>query len=268
MSSYKYAVHYCPGKTLGQEDISALKDELRGLGVQCLTPLPNYQVFSDSPNALDDKIIVTAHDTTSTLIAFMSAVLIPIAGLQDPIVHTGLTCIAPTARKQNLIVELLMRLFHRHFALSPRTCVVTTRSNMASSLVSTAIYNTAVFPSPALAAPSAAHLHVAREISRRHRGKMLISPAAVLDEETFVFRGSNDTPDGRCFVKDPADKRNWHTDAEMTQYYLGLLGGRGSDEILQVGWFSPGQMRRVLEAEKFRGNAFAERQAKALRGNL
>ncbi|KZP14860.1 hypothetical protein FIBSPDRAFT_921313 [Athelia psychrophila] len=267
MSSYRYTVHYCPGRTLGKEDLSALKDELRGLGVQCLTPLPNYQVFSDSPNALDDKIIVTAHDKTSTLIAFLSAVLIPIEGLQDPIVHTGLTCIAPNARRQHLVIELLMRLFHHHFTLHPRKCVVTTQSNVAGSLVSTATYTKDVFPSPAVAKPSAAHLRVAREISKHHRDKIFISPSAVLNEETFIFHGSNDTSDGQCFVRDLEDKRYWHTNAEMTKYYLGLLGGRGSDEILQVGWLSPEHMRKVLEAEKFKGNAFAK-QTKALRANL
>ncbi|KZP04812.1 hypothetical protein FIBSPDRAFT_878115 [Athelia psychrophila] len=268
MSSYKYTVHYCPGKILGNEDLSALKDELRGLGVQCLTPLPNYQVFSDSPNALDDKIIITAHDKTSTLIAFTSAVLIPVEGLQDPIVHTGLTCIAPHARRQNLVVELMMRLFYHHFTLYPRKCGVTTFANVAGSLVSAAIHTHDAFPSPAVAKPSAAHLQVVREISKRHRHKMHISSSAVLDEDTFIFHGAYDAADGQGFVRDLEDKRYWHTNAEMTQYYLGLLGGRGSDAILQVGWLSPEHLRKVLEAKKFEGNAVAEKDAKALRSNL
>lgn len=268
MSVYKYKVHHCPGKSLGIKELAALKDELRGLGIQCLSPLPNYQVFSTSANALDDKVIVTAYDETSTLIAFLSAVLIPINGLKDPVVHSGLTCVAPSVRRQNIVFELLMRLFHHHFTLSPRKCVVTTRSNMPSSLIATAKYNIDIFPSPAVARPSAAHLHVAREIIKHHRDKMLIAPSAVFDEETFIIHGSNDTHDGQCFVKDLGDKKYRHFDAEMTDYYLGLLGGRGNDEILQVGWLSPGQMIKVLEAEKLRGNAFAEKQAKALKAYL
>jgi hypothetical protein len=68
-----------------------------------------------------------------------------------------------------------------------------------------------------------------------------ISPAAVLDEDALVLRGS--VP-GTCFEKRPGDPRYHHRDAALTRWYAERMDFASGDEVVQVGRMSiPGALR-------------------------
>ena len=113
---YLFQLYHRPGLSLGEDELATLKKELHTLGSTCLKPLPNYQVFSSSPDAFNDKIIVTAYTKNGSqkrLVGFTSAVLleINIEHVKHPVLHGGLTLVAPSDRQSGLPVQMFRRLF-------------------------------------------------------------------------------------------------------------------------------------------------------------
>jgi hypothetical protein len=251
MKGVIFTIHDRPGLKLTLSENVSLVKELRGLASLSLNPLPNYQCFSRSPRALDDKIIITAHkkiekdnrvggaDVTEQgdLVAFTSAVLLPIQGLDEggEVFHTGLTVVDPSIRRQGLLVQLFMRLLiHILTGRSPTDRIwITSLSEIPNSLVHVTTFMAEVFPSPSVACPSETHLLIARAIDRDHREKMLISPTATFEEGKFVFRGSNNSEEGRVFLKDANDPQYWHRNRLANDFYRALLKNTG-DEVLQA----------------------------------
>ena len=78
---------------------------------------------------------------------------------------------------------------------------------------------------------------------------MLISPAAVFDEEKFVFKGSNGKPGdmGAVFVKDVNDPQYWHRDMVANDCYQALLKDEG-DEVFQVAYIDAKKIAAALKA--------------------
>jgi hypothetical protein len=250
MKGIIFMLHDRPGLYFNEEEKAKFVEELRALASLSLSPLPNYQCFSSSPDSLNDKIIITAHqkserndgsDRTAVkgdLVAFTSAVMLQIHGLEyarEEVFHTGLTVVDPSIRRQGLLVQLFMRLLlHICAEKEPTDRVwVTSLAEIPNSLVHVATFMAEVFPSPQVLRPSGMHLLIARAIAKEHRNKMLISPTAVFDEENFVFQGSNDTEEGRVFLKDADDPQYWHRNKAANDYYRSLLRNKG-DEVLQV----------------------------------
>jgi hypothetical protein len=113
-----------------------------------------------------------------------------------------------------------------------------------SSLGNVALHFDAVYPSPfGPARPSATHLRIARAIGAHYRRPIHIDPAAELDEEAFVFRGS--VP-GTVFQKDAGDSRFFHRDRELNDYYQGLMSFERGDEVVQVARVGLGTLGRFL----------------------
>lgn len=238
---YFFQLYNCPGLRWQDKRKATLIGELRECASRCLTPLPDYQCLSYAPSSLNDKLIAVARlgSATGRIVAFSSAILLPIPSPDDPtnvttVVHTGLTCIAPEARRSGLTIVLAAHIFRRVVEEHPEGCWATTLAEVPSSLVSMARYASQVFPSPAAPAPSELHLHIARTISERYRDKLCISADAVLDEGSFVFRGSN--PLGSCFRKDTDDVKLHHRDKKLNDFYRNLLGNNEGNEVLQVGF--------------------------------
>ena len=137
-----------PGMTRSVEDISVLRSKLIRLGNMCFNPLPNYQVFKHPCNmSFHDKIIVLAKQDDE-IIAFLSAVVLPIPGLKDPVVHTGLTVIHPSHRKTGVIHSLFAAFFLHLFSIYPDGLWLSTLSRIVTSLGHIATYTSDVFPSP------------------------------------------------------------------------------------------------------------------------
>lgn len=244
MVDYDLEVLDRPGITKPKENISALRTQLCQLGRLCFNPLPNYQVFEQpSETSFDDKIIVLAKSDDET-IAFLSAVILPIPGLEDPVVHTGLTVIHPDHRKSGIIHSLFAALFLQIFSAYPNGLWLSTLSAIITSLGHIATYTSKVFPSPQwnqehpTARPSDIHLRIAREINMKHRPRMLIPSEAHFDEGVFVFRAPKPTLVGSSFDDDKGDSKQNHRDPALTRFYKSLLRGPG-DEVLQISYFDP-----------------------------
>lgn len=233
-----------PGLSLGQDERAELQSELRRFGSLCFDPLPDYQVFETSGTALNDKIIVLARKG-GEIVGFVSAVVLPIAGMKDPVIHTGLTVIHPTHRKTTLKINLFRALCFQLVSLFPEGVWLSTASRTLTSLGQIATYTIDVFPSPAWdrkhqpsGRPSETHLHIAREISARHRGAMLFPPEAQFDDRGFVFRVPVYRFSGPGTVDGVSDPNYQHRDAALTDFYTALLQGPG-DEVLQISYLDP-----------------------------
>jgi hypothetical protein len=201
-------------------------------------------------------VIVTIREGSglneNDLIAFVSGVLIPIEGLENPILHTGITVIhsqhRKTAVKRLLFANLVIAVLGEY----PQGVWLSSLAEVLTSLVDVARHGLKVFPSPqwereqGSIKPSNQHLIIAREISARHRSKMCISPTARFDEERFIFLGSNDWPEGRVFKKDVDDPTSWHRDTEATRFFRGFFRRGAGDEVLQVAYIDmPGLQASV-----------------------
>ncbi|TCD60165.1 hypothetical protein EIP91_010624 [Steccherinum ochraceum] len=243
-----------PGLRWSPERKTQLVRELRSCAALCLSPLPDYQCLSFEPTSLDNKIIAVARRGSSAgpIVAFFSTVVLSVPSLEDPskllpILHTGLTCIAPDVRRTSLTVVIGAYTFQRMLELHPSGFWFTSLAEVPSSLVSVARYGAHVYPSPSAHQPSAVHLHIARTIDERYRDVLLISPDAVFDERRFVFMGSN--PPGSCFRKDSTDERYHHRDKALNDFYRGLLGCNEGNEVLQIGFMSPKSLLAPLHHE-------------------
>lgn len=235
-----------PGLSLAPGERAELQSELRRLGSLSFDPLPDYQVFeTSSGTALNDKIIALARQG-GEIVGFVSAVVLPIAGMRDPVIHTGLTVIDRAHRKTTLKVDLFRALFVHLFGLFPEGVWLSTASRTLTNLGQMAICTADVFPSPAWerkyqpsGRPSETHLHIAREISAKHRGAMLFPPEAKFDEDRgFVFRVPSYRFSGPGTVDGVHDPNYQHRDAALTDFYTALLQGPG-DEILQISYLDP-----------------------------
>ncbi|KAI0130574.1 hypothetical protein BJ170DRAFT_706823 [Xylariales sp. AK1849] len=260
-SIYETELLHRPGRKLSVSAQKVLQASLLKLGSQCLNPLPDYQVFSTNlSEAFDDKILVLAR-YGDRVIAFVSAVIIRIPQLQCPVIHSGLTVIHPEHRRSAGVIQLLFgNLFLHVLCEYPGGVWITTLAEVISSLVHMSKYAINVFPSPhkeqhcPVAEPGSIHITIAREISKSYRAKMLISPEAKFDEQSFVFRGSNDHPGGRAFMKDVDDPTHWHRDQETSKFYRKLFRKDRGDEVLQVGFLDPKHVREVATGERFRSD--------------
>ncbi|EPE36479.1 hypothetical protein GLAREA_08642 [Glarea lozoyensis ATCC 20868] len=240
MDDIEFAVHHKPGLTYSPLKTVELVNELRQFASLSINPLPKYQIFTNA----DDKVVVTAHIKKATsdgteireLVAFTSAVLIMIPGLpqgERELLHTGLTVISPELRRKGMLVQLFTRLIVHVYSSRPinSRLWITSLAEVPNSLAHIAAYFSEVFPSPSKTSPSTTDLLIARTISQQHRSKMLISPTAVLDEENFVFKGSNGTYGwpGEVFKKDVNDTQYWHRNRVFNDFYRELLTGEDLD---------------------------------------
>ncbi|KAK4186997.1 membrane protein [Podospora australis] len=272
--NYEISYYERPGLHLSDLEKASLQQDLIAFARTQLSPLPIYNVFDTSNRAcLNDKVIVTArvgppdsdsdgeNKSKGEIIAFVSASLLPISGLgpnpdPDPVLHTGLTIIHPSHQKSQVLKRLLFgTLFMRIFDKFPTGIWLVSLAEVITSLVQISRYTSECFPSPDWPAgkpPGETHLKIGREISEKYRYLFLINPAAEFDETKFVFRGSNDTPEGKVFMKDVDDKRYWHRDEKATQFFRGFFRKNRGDEVLQVGWLEPMRVLRVGQKDGFK----------------
>ncbi|KAK1990523.1 hypothetical protein LX36DRAFT_664123 [Colletotrichum falcatum] len=265
--AYTIEVLARPGLAMSRGEATTLQDSLCRLGALCLNPLPNYQVFDRaSPAALDDKVIAVAR-YENQVVGFVSAIWLPIAALDGPLLHSGLTVIHPAHRGSGLSLDLFAHLSLHLVASHPEGFWMSTLAAVISSLVNVSKYTTQAFPSPGWLSshpagrPSAHHLALAREISANHRDKMLVSPTAVFDEDAFVFRSSTDFGQGEALRKDVDDESYWHRDREASRFFRKLLRPGMGDEVLQISFLDPKHLAKHMRSHRF-AEKYSDRAAK------
>ncbi|KAK7052228.1 hypothetical protein R3P38DRAFT_2859204 [Favolaschia claudopus] len=269
-----------PGLTLSLPEQQELRKELLSVARTCFNPVPDYQCLSSRPDALDDKIIIVAYaeadsmnfeeetknrrkDNTShgehCAVAFTSTLFLDdVPGVRNPVLHTGLTVAIPSVHRTGILAELFAQLFLNVVPMHPEGMWVTTLAAVLSSLVQSERALARSYPSPSAKRsmdndgpprPSSEYYSIARAIDKRYRAQLLISPKAIWDEESFVFRGSldwdNQEADG--FKKDVDDKRYWHRDEASNVFFRGLMREGKGDEVLLIGFVNEEILWKKLE---------------------
>lgn len=234
--NYVFESHHRPGRYWTTEEKNRLRCELRHVGDASLPFVPNYQCFSDSPAAFDNKIMVIAREggPAGRIVAFVSCILLTVDGV-GTVVHTGLTCVLPEKRRQGFQGQLFTRL-HRLLCLRyPAGVWFTSVSSSLCSLVSLLLATSNVFPSPSVDEPQDTHRRIAKAISLHYRAELDIPEDVVFDSERFVYHSSPDS----LWYKDPTNKDYHHRNVALNDYYVRLLARVPGSEALQVGFMDP-----------------------------
>ncbi|KAJ6504108.1 hypothetical protein C8R47DRAFT_968766 [Mycena vitilis] len=247
----------CLGRRLPSAKQTELRNELLEVAQTALNPVPDYQCLSARPGALDDKLIVVANGLNSKgrprAVAFTSAFYLNVPAVDHPVLHTGLTVAVPSLQRTGILAQLFVQLFQHVVPLHPRGMWVTALAGVLSSLVQSerVLENTCPCPpsrqNPAGRQRQHEHLAIARAINERYRAPLLISPAAIWDEESFVFRGSMDWEAAETFKKDVDDARFWHRDKAANEFFRGLIRPGSGDEVLLVGFMNAERLRTEIE---------------------
>ncbi len=253
--TYSFDVSVQPGKHWPASLCRELVKELRACAAASLSPLPDYQCLSFAPNALDDKLLVIVRQGAppNKIVAFTSSILLDMPFLNGldmctTVLHAGLACVLPELRGSNLTIQMTYYAWYYMAQEHPEGLWLTNVAEVISSLGYFAIYTHNCFPHPSTSKPLDIQVRIAQEISLHHRARMAISPDAIFDPTTFVFKGSN--PSGSCFRKDTEDKRFHHRRNRETEYFKALLGRNEGNEVLQVGFMSLELLFRILAVHK------------------
>lgn len=258
-----------PGRHLARDKQKVLQKELLEIAQTGLNPVPDYQCLSSRPEALDDKLIVVAYTGTDPenddgtnqeqeqspprAVAFTSTVFLDVPDVDHPVLHSGLTIAVPSLHRTGILAELFAQLFLHIIPVHPDGIWVTSLAAVLSSLVQfeKALHNTYPCPparqDPSQRLPSRDHLAIARAIDEKYRAQLLISPAAVWDAQSFVFRGSMNWEAAESFKKDEDDVRFWHRDSDANAFFRGLMRQGMGDEVLLVGFINAEMMWKGIE---------------------
>ncbi len=104
--------------------------------------------------------------------------------------------------------------------------VIAARSSHASASLPV------IVPSPNGVRRTQKHQAIANTINTNYRDQAYINREAIFDPARFVFRQS---VKGTVFQKDEMDKRYWHRDPELNNFYRSILNFDEGDEVLQIG---------------------------------
>ena len=248
---YTFETHFQPGQYWTMAEKDQVRNELRRVGEACLPIMPNYQCFSDSPSAFDDKIVIIARqEPASRIVAFTSASLLVIDDF-GTVLDVGLTCVLPEQRRQAFQFRLFARLLTLICKKHPKGIWVTNISGTPSSLASIALAMTDVFPSPDVAVPQETHLRIAHAVSLHHRAHLSISDDAIFTPESFVFQ--NSAIPGSPWHRDITDPQYQHRHVATNDYYLAMLAQQPGNEVLQVGYVDPPKVQSLI-ASRYGGS--------------
>lgn len=243
-TDHRYTVDYLhkPGTQMSDTELSELVAELRTVAADCFTELPDYQCISGRRDTLARNAIAVARRPDGTVAGFCSALLLDVDGVGE-VLHLGLTCVARADRGARLTHLLTSKVLMEYLLRRPLDRVwISNVACVLSSLGNVALHFDDVFPSPFFdGPPSDKHLAIARAIAERYRRDIYITANAELDEDRFVFRGSN-TP-GNAFCKQEDDARFHHREAVLNDFYAENMGWERGDEVVQVGHVS---LRRLV----------------------
>lgn len=257
----EYEFFNCPGLYWSDEELQRYVEGFRALALNCLKEIPNYQCLSFDRNFLKRALIVTVRDKLNNeLLGFCSAVLFEM-NFDQSVLHLGLTCVSPSARGLKLTHKLTSRVLKGYFLeislfktlwVSNVACVLSSLGNVAKCFES-------VYPSPYELKPSELHKKIATKINLKYREDFYVSPKVKFNESTFVFEGS---VSGNSFEKSKYDKRFFHREKHLNDFYMERINFERGDEVLQIGkvnlltfikYFFK-QISRKIKKNKFIGN--------------
>lgn len=241
-SQHVFETFHQPGRYWTTDEKARLRRELRHVGQAALGSVPDYQCFSESPSAFDDKVMVIAREggPTGRIIGFVSCILLEIDDI-GTVLHTGLTCVLPQKRRQGVQKQLFTRLHKLLCTHYPLGIWFTSVSSSLASLVSLFLATANVFPSPKVRTPSDTHRRIAQAVSLHYRTEIDVADDVVFDPERFIFYSSPDS----VWYKDPTDKNYHHRNKTINDYYVEQLSQVPGSEVLQVGFMDPTLYLRI-----------------------
>lgn len=222
-----------PGKYLNQEELNQLHQEISTIAKECLDEIPYYQCLTGKREEYSRLIIAVARGKDGKMLGFCSSYILD-GGRRGDILHLGLTCVLPLARRMGLTHKLtskvVMTYLLRHSLFKP--VWVSNVACVLSSLGNVALHFEEVFPSPFVKSPGDDQIEIARLIDQKYRWELYIRSEATFCEKNFIFKES---VTGTMFEKSVEDKRYYHRRPELTDFYLNLIDFKNGDEVLQIG---------------------------------
>jgi hypothetical protein len=222
-----------PGLNLKATELETLHQEILGLAMECLDGIPDYQCLSGKKSEYDRLIIAVSRNEEGSMDGFCSSYILD-AEDEGNILHLGLTCVSPRARGLGLTHKLTSKVITtyllRYSLLKPAW--VSNVACVLSSLGNVAMHFEDVYPSPFMEKPSKQHIKLAKLIDQNFRHELYINHDAVFSPETFVFEKS---VTGTMFEKSEEDRKFYHRDSQLNNFYKEMIDFQNGDEVLQIG---------------------------------
>lgn len=231
----KLEVFNCPGKSFTDSELEKIHQEILSVAKECLDEIPNYQCLTGDRKEYSRLIISLARDENGTLVGFCSSYILEVG--DKKVLHLGLTCVSPSARSMGLTHKLSSKVV-KYYLLNYSLLRPAWISNVAcvlSSLGNVALHFENVYPSPFKKGPTVEQIEIARFIDENYRNELYINKGARFCDKKFVFEES---VTGTMFEKSAEDKRFFHRDGEVNQFYKNIIDFKRGDEVLQIGQVS------------------------------
>lgn len=229
----KIEIYDRPGRYLNQIELDTLIADLKSVASECLDELPDYQCLSGRREEFERLIIAVCRGKDGKMLGFCSSYILDV-GAYGQVLHLGLTCVLPLARRMGLTHKLTSKVVTTYlirYSLFKESWI----SNVAcvlSSLGNVALHFDDVYPSPYKLAPSEDHLAIAKMIDEKYRYELFIRDEAKFNDKNFIFEES---VLGNQFQKSETDKRYHHRSKSLTDFYANLMNFERGDEVLQIG---------------------------------
>lgn len=226
-------VYNRPGMNLTSSELSELHQEILDVAKECLDEIPDYQCLSGKKSEYDRLIIAVSRDLKGRMNGFCSSYILD-AEAAGNILHLGLTCVSPRARGLGLTHKLTSKVITTYLVRYSlfRPAWISNVACVLSSLGNVALHFEDVFPSPFMPVPSDQHVKIAKYIDKNFRDELYVNHNAVFSAEDFIFENS---VTGTMFEKSADDKKYYHRDSELNNYYKDLIDFHNGDEVLQIG---------------------------------
>lgn len=229
----KIEVYDRPGRYLNEVEFESLVADLRSVASDCLDELPHYQCLTGERKEFERLIIAVCRGKDGKMLGFCSSYILD-AGSYGEVLHLGLTCVRPLARRMGLTHKLTSKVLTTYL-FRQSIFKVSWVSNVAcvlSSLGNVALHFDEVYPSPYRVEANSDHKAIASLINEKYRWELYIREEAKFNEKNFIFEES---VLGNIFQKKETDKRYHHRSKELSEYYAGLMNFERGDEVLQIG---------------------------------
>lgn len=245
-----------PGVEMTSEEADALVAECRIVASACLGDEDlDYGLFGSDRTVLDRCVVTLVRTADGVPIAFNALPLLDVTlgGASEELVHLGLVMVDPSHRSGGLswilygltCVLLFARRQFRPLWISSVTQVPAVVGMVAETFDD-------VWPAQAGTRRSFAHVHLARQIMRRHRSAFGVSADAGYDDDraviTDAYRGGSDA------LKKRLEDAPAHRDPRYGGFCATELDYDRGDDVLQIGQINFATARGFVSASVPRGS--------------
>ena len=235
--NYQYEYYIKPGLCLNDKAITKLSLEIQNIAFSCFSTLPGYQCMTGAREDLNDKIILLARDQTGKAVAFQSLAILEIPRVGE-VLHIGLLCVEPQARRSGIAHQLLYRgLFTYIFRYKHRSSIwITNVSSIFSVLATLSYHCKQLYPSVRLDTPTKKHRRIAEHFSTHSRKLVCIPDSIEFDKEKFICKEGN--RNSVFYNGSKNENATYSRDDIHNEYYKNIINSTDGDAVLQVGHLS------------------------------